>query len=70
MHVCAGVYKLVATGAAGTAEKSLELIVGSPEDKTVDDVDLTPIPVAEFGAYVTEHHANGNKKFSNNYTVS
>ncbi len=32
--VCAGVYKLVATGAAGTAEKSLELIVGSPEDET------------------------------------
>ncbi len=65
-------YKLVASGPSGTAEKELQLIVvpeGGGEEETAAEVDLTPIPVDEFGAYVTEQHANGNKKFSNNYTV-
>ncbi len=74
MCVCAGVYKLVASGPSGTAEKELQLIVvpeGGGEEATAAEfeVDLTPIPVDEFGAYVTEQHANGNKKFANNYSV-
>ncbi len=70
--VYAGVYKLVASGPSGSAEKCVELIVSVPgdEEEVVGEVDLTPIPVAQFGAYVTEHHANGNKKFFSNYTVS
>ncbi len=73
MHLInhAGVYKLVASGPSGSAEKCVELIVSVPGDEEViGEVDLTPIPVAQFGAYVTEHHANGNKKFFSNYTVS
>ncbi len=63
-------YKLVASGPSGSAEKCVELIVSVPGDEeVVGEVDLTPIPVAQFGAYVTEHHANGNKKFCNNYIV-
>ncbi len=72
MCVCAGVYKLVASGASGTAEKELQLIVvpeGGGEEESAAEVDLTPIPVDGFGAYVTEQHANGNKKFANNYLV-
>ncbi len=69
--VCAGVYKLVASGASGSAEKCVELIVSVPGDEEkVGEVDLTLIPVAQFGAYVTEHHAKGNKKFFSNYAVS
>ncbi|XP_064386146.1 uncharacterized protein LOC135334769 isoform X3 [Halichondria panicea] len=66
----AGVYKLVASGPSGTAEKELQLIVvpEGREAEVTDEVDLTPIPVDGFGAYVTEQHANGNKKFSNNYS--
>ncbi len=70
--VCAGVYKLVASGPSGTAEKELQLIVvpeGGGEEETDAEVDLTPIPVDGFGAYVAEQHANGNKKFANNYSV-
>ncbi|XP_064386419.1 uncharacterized protein LOC135334961 isoform X2 [Halichondria panicea] len=66
----AGVYKLVASGPSGTAEKELQLIValeGGGEEEVTDKVDLTPIPVDGFGAYVTEQHANGNKKFASNY---
>ncbi|XP_064386406.1 uncharacterized protein LOC135334956 isoform X2 [Halichondria panicea] len=65
----AGVYKLVASGPSGTAEKELQLIVVSEggKEEVTDEVDLTPIPVDGFGAYVTEQHANGNKKFASNY---
>ena len=72
MCVCAGLYKLVASGPSGTAEKELQLIVvpeGDEEEEVTDKVDLTPIPVDGFGAYVTEQHANGNKKFASNYSV-
>ena len=70
--VYAGVYKLVASGPSGTAEKELQLIVvpEGGEAEVTDEVDLTPIPVDGFGAYVAEQHANGNKKFASNYSVS
>ncbi|XP_064386430.1 receptor-type tyrosine-protein phosphatase alpha-like isoform X2 [Halichondria panicea] len=61
---------LVASRPSGKAEKELQLIVvpeGGEEEET-DEVDLTPIPVDGFGAYVTEQHANGNKKFASNYS--
>ena len=28
-----------------------------------------PVPVAEFGAFVSEHHANGDTKFRESYRV-
>ncbi len=70
---CAGMYKLVASGPSGIAEKEIQLIVvpeGGEKEEMTDEVDLTPIPVDGFGAYVTEQHANGNKKFASNYSVS
>ena len=70
--VCAGMYKLVASGPSGTAEKEIQLIVvpeGGEKEEVTDEMDLTPIPVDGFGAYVTEQHANGNKKFASNYLV-
>ena len=69
--MCTGVYKLVASGPSGTAEKEIQLIVvpEGGEEEVTDEVDLTPIPVVGFGAYVTEQHANGNKKFASNYLV-
>ncbi len=71
MCVCAGVYKLVASGPSGTAEKEIQLIVvpEGGEAEVTDEVDLTPISVDGFGAYVAEQHANGNKKFASNYLV-
>ena len=67
----AGVYTLVASGPSGSAEKCVKLIVSVPGgEEEVGEVDLTPIPVTQLGTYVTEHHANGNKKFFSNYTVS
>ncbi|XP_064386414.1 uncharacterized protein LOC135334960 isoform X1 [Halichondria panicea] len=65
----AGVYKLVASGPSVKAETELQLIVvpEGGEEEVTDEMDLTPIPVDGFGAYVTEQHANGNKKFASNY---
>ena len=71
VHVCTGVYKLVASGPSVKAETELQLIVvpEGGEEEVTDEMDLTPIPVDGFGAYVTEQHANGNKKFASNYLV-
>ena len=71
VHACVCTGVLVASRPSGKAEKELQLIVvpeGGEEEET-DEVDLTPIPVDGFGAYVTEQHANGNKKFASNYSV-
>ena len=69
----AGVYKLVATNKAGSVEKEVKLFVHNEEEHIpgVDDQkELRPVPVAEFGKYVEEHHANGNKQFGKQYKVS
>ena len=61
----AGVYKLVATNTAGSVEK-VKLFVHNEEENipgVVDQKELRPVPVAEFGKHVEEHHANGNKQF-------
>ena len=61
-----GVYKVVATNTSGQAEKEVTVGVmsegcdggeggGSGETSR-------PVPVSEFGAFVSEHHAQGNKK--------
>ena len=69
----AGVYKLVATNKAGSMEKEVKLFVHNEEEHVPDVVDqkeLRPVPVAEFGKYVEEHHVNGNKQFGKQYKVS
>jgi len=68
----AGVYKLVATNTAGSVEKEVKLMVckaGEPITDIADQKEIGPVPVAEFGKYVEQHHANGNKPFGLQYKV-
>lgn len=79
-----GTYKLVAQNLAGVAEKSLMLIV-IKEEGTEDAppvaangvstsvpirTSLDAIPVADFGQYVANCHADNNKGFRSLYSVS
>ena len=69
----AGVYKLVPTNVGGSVEKEVKLFVhkeGEDISGLVDQKVLKPVPVAEFGKYVEEHHADGNKQFRKKYKVS
>ena len=69
----AGVYKLVATNMGGSVEKEVKLFVhkeGKDRSGVVDQKVLKPVPVAEFGKYVEEHHADANKQFRKQYKVS
>ena len=69
----AGVYKLVATNVGGSVEKVVKLFVRKEGEDTsgiVDKKELGPVPVAEFGKYVEEHHVDGNKQFRKQYKVS
>ena len=68
----AGVYKLVATNTAGSVEKEVKLFVHNEEEHIPDVVDqkeLRPVPVTEFGKYVEEHHVNDNQQFGKQYKV-
>ena len=68
-----GVYKLVATNVGGSVEKEVKLFVhkeGNHKPGLVDQKVLKPVPVAEFGKYVEELHADGNKQFRKQYKVS
>ena len=68
----AGVYKLVATNTAGSVEKEVKLFVHNEEEHIPDVADqkeLRPVPVAEFGKYVEEQHANDNQLFGKQYKV-
>ena len=69
----AGVYKLVATNMGGSVEKEVKLFVHKEGEDRSGDVDqkaLKPVPVAGFGKYVEELHADGNKQFRKQYKVS
>lgn len=70
----AGLYKLVATNTAGSVEKEVKLMVRKagelePITDIADQKEIGPVPVAEFGKYVEQHHANGNKPFGLQYKV-
>ena len=71
-----GTYRLVATNSEGTVEKQFSLKVITEEDEepplatAAEMIKSRPVPVAEFGQYVSQNHANGNKGFSSLYTVS
>ena len=79
-----GAYKLVAENVAGVTEKSVTLVVihekmdDDTAPLTVNDgsatapgqLSLDAIPVAEFGQYVANCHADNNKGFQSLYNVS
>ena len=50
-------------------EKELTLIVTSEGGEVGEGVDYAPIPVAQFGEFVTRLHANNNKQFGVYYRV-
>ena len=68
-----GVYKVVATNDSGQAEKEITVSVisggcdggegGGPGETN------KPVPVSEFGKFVSERHSHGNKKFRESYEV-
>ena len=70
-----GTYRLVATNSAETVEKQFSLKVITEKDEeplltaTVDVIKTRPLPVAEFGQYVSQNHANSNNGFTTLYKV-
>ena len=67
-----GVYKVVATNESGMAEKEVNVSVMSEgcDGGESGGSGETNIPIAEFGRFVSEHHAQGNKKFRERFEVS
>ena len=66
-----GVYKVVATNTSGQAEKEVTVSVmseGCDGGKGGGEINSS-VPVAEFGTFVSEQHAHGNKKFREGYEV-
>ena len=58
-----GIYRLVATNSEGIAEKQLLLKVITEENKEpplTEVIKTRPVPVAEFGKYVSLNHGNSN----------
>ena len=65
-----GVYKLVASNSSGSAEKEVELkVFDEGEAPPPKDVDLSPVPVMEFGSFVAKNHKNSNAGFKDMYQV-
>ena len=70
-----GTYRLVATNSEGTVEKQFSLKVINEEDEepplaaTAEVIKTRPVPVAEFGHYVSQNHANSNNGFTTLYKV-
>ena len=66
-----GVYKVVATNDSGQAEKVVNVIVKSEGCDSGEGGELgeKKIPVADFGTFVSEHHARGNKRFRECFEV-
>ena len=74
----AGDYHLVATNSVGTTEGQFTLKIISdletPDEAPSagnDHVEVShPVPMAKFGQYVSQNHANNNKGFTTLYNVS
>ena len=65
-----GVYKLVAENSCGIDEKEVNLtVLDENQAPPRKDVDLSPIPVLEFGSFVANNHKNGNSGFRDMYEV-
>ena len=71
-----GTYKFVAVNSSGRVEEELVLTIvqeGSDEARKINsdaNVKTGPIPVSKFGEFVAESHANSNKGFHSQYSVS
>ena len=69
-----GVYKAVAANSHGSEQRELKLTVSEEGAETAIDlgemVKSRPIPIPEFGKYVSELHSNSNKPFKELYEVS
>ena len=67
-----GVYKLVATNVYCEVEKVVNVsVMNEGCDGGEDGGEINPpVPVAEFGTFVSEQHAQGNKKFRESYEVT
>ena len=70
-----GTYRLVATNSEGTVEKQFSLKVINEENEepplatAAEVIQSSPVPVAEFGQYVSQNHANSNNGFTTLYKV-
>ena len=68
-----GVYKVLVENSKGSVEREVKLTVTSEEVKesSADNprVVINPIPVAEFGNYVSRNHSHSNEQFIFQYTV-
>ena len=69
----AGNYQLVATNSVGTVEGKFVLKVMSETPQALSAAgggeESHPMPLAEFGQYVSQNHANTNKGFTKLYHV-
>ena len=69
-----GVYQLVAKNSAGSAEKEVKLFVHIEGEETPaiqrKSIDLSPVPLAQFGVYVSNNHDHTNRGFRDLYGVS
>ena len=73
----AGNYQLVATNSVGTTEGKFTLkVISETSDEAPsaggnDRVEVSQsVPMAKFGQYVSQNHANNNKGFTTLYNVS
>ena len=68
-----GVYKLVVENSQGSEERELVLTVkqegSSSVEVTGDIVSSRPVPLTEYGKYVSELHINNNQPFKDLYEV-
>ena len=69
-----GTYRLVATNSEGTVEKQFSLKVITEENEepplAAEVIKSKPVPVAEFGQYVSQNHGNSNNGFTTLYKVN
>ena len=69
-----GVYQLVAVNLAGRVERGVKLFVkkeGEPSPFVAGkQISFSPVLVAAFGQYVASCHANDNRIFRDQYSVS
>ena len=68
-----GSYQFVAVNSAGSMEKEVKLLVYVEGESAPaiqkQELEIKPIPVAEFGQYVADNHASNNRGFRDQYTV-
>ena len=66
-----GVYKLVVNNSSGRDEREVMLKV-LDEDQALPptDVDLSPVPMMDFGCFVASNHKNSNAGFRTLYKAS